>query len=179
MPTKPLAWGARVSQPFRDRVYRLCGELSWSEDHASWLMSCMALETGRTFSPSVKNPGSSAVGLVQFLERTAQYIGTSTAALRKMSAVEQLDYVQRYLAPYSPRIRSLEDMYLSILWPTAVGKPLDLVLWRKGDPIYKANKGLDANKNGSITKREAAQKVRDLLTDGLKPGNVWTPGGYV
>lgn len=118
-------------------------------------------------------------GLIQFIERTAQYIGTSTSALKKMSAVEQLDYVQRYLAPYSPRIRSLEDMYLSILWPAAVGKPLDLVLWRKGDPVYKVNKGLDTNNNGSITKREAAQKARDHLAEGLKPGNVWTPGGYV
>ncbi len=167
-PTKPLAWGSRVSQPFR-----------WSEDHASWLMACMAFETGRTFSPTIRNPGSSSVGLIQFVSKTAQYLGTSTSALKKMSAVEQLDYVQRYLAPYSPRIRSLEDMYLSILWPAAVGKPLDLVLWRKGDPVYKANKGLDANKNGCITKREAAQKARDLLTEGMKSGNVWLPGGYV
>jgi hypothetical protein len=179
MPTKPLAWGARVSQPFRDRVYRLCAELSWSEDHASWLMACMAFETGRTFSPTIRNPGSTSVGLIQFVAKTAQYIGTSTAALKKMSAVEQLDYVQRYMAPYSPRIRSLEDLYLSILWPAAVGKPLDLVLWRKGDPTYKANKGLDANKNGSITKREAAQKARDFLVEGMKPANVWLPGGYV
>jgi hypothetical protein len=179
MPTKPLAWGARVSQPFRDRVYRLCAELSWTEDHASWLMAVQAFETGRTFSPSVKNTKSSAVGLIQFVKKTATYLGTSTADLKKMSAVEQLDYVQRYLAPYSPRIRSLEDMYMAVIWPAAVGKPIDQVLWHSGTEAYRVNHGLDKNGNGTITKREAAQVIREHLAEGMKPGNVWLPGGYV
>ena len=40
--TLPLAWGARVSPAFRERVYQLCDRLVWSEDHASWLMAAMA-----------------------------------------------------------------------------------------------------------------------------------------
>jgi hypothetical protein len=177
--TLPLAWGKRVDQPFRDRVYRLCAELSWTEEHASWAMACMALETGRTFSPSIKSPVSSATGLIQFMRKTAAYLGTSTVALAKMSAVQQLDYVQRYFAPHAPRIRSLEDMYMAIIWPAAIGKPIDQVLWPRGTAQYKANKGLDRNGNGYVTKREAAQVVRDHLAEGMRPGNVLLPGGYV
>jgi hypothetical protein len=179
--TRPLCWGAKVTQPFRDRLYRLCAELDWSEQHASWLMACMAFETGRTFSPSIRNPASSATGLIQFMASTAQGLGTTTQALSKMSAVEQLSWVQRYFAPYASRIKSLDDMYLAILWPVAIGKPAEYVLWRKGMKAYWANRGLDINKDNRVTKREAADKVYRLYEEGMRPGNVMPrqAGGFV
>ncbi len=177
--TQPLCWGARVSQPFRDRLYRLCAELDWSEKHASWLMACMAFETGRTFSPSIKNPGSSATGLIQFMDATARGLGTSTAALAKLTAVGQLNWVERYFMTNAHRITSLEDMYMAILWPKAIGKSLDYVLWAKGTPAFAANRGLDLDKNGAVTKREASAKVRMLYAEGMLPNNVWITGGFV
>jgi hypothetical protein len=50
-------------------------------------MACMAFEKGETFSPCVKNPGSSATGLIQFMSSTAKSLGTTTNDLCKMSAV--------------------------------------------------------------------------------------------
>jgi hypothetical protein len=59
---------------------------------------------------------------------------------------------------------TLEDLYMQILWPRAVGKPLDYVLFSSPSTAYKQNKGLDANKDGNITKDEAAAKVRNQLS---------------
>lgn len=171
--TLPLAWGARVSPAFRERVYQLCDRLVWSEDHASWFMAAMAFETGRTFSPSVRNPRSTATGLIQFMAKTAAGLGTTTARLAQMTAVEQLAYVERYLAPYAARIASIEDLYMAILWPAAVGHGSESALWRVGTAAYTANKGLDSNGDGTVTKREAAAKVRRLHAEGMLPDNAW------
>src|SRR4051812_38461936 len=47
-----LAWGAKVSPEFRDKVRGISGRLGCAPDD---LMSCMAWESGRSFSPSKKN----------------------------------------------------------------------------------------------------------------------------
>jgi hypothetical protein len=169
--TQPLAWGARVIPEFRARVFLLCDHLGWSEAQASELMAVMAFETGRTFSAKVRNPHSSACGLLQFMAATAKGMGTTTTKLAAMTDVAQLDYVERYLLPMARRIASLEDLYMAVLWPAAIGKPLDTVLWSAGTPSFAVNRGLDANHNGQVTKREAAAKVREQLAVGLLPAN--------
>lgn len=174
-PTEPLSWGAKVAGDFRDRLYLMMDGLGWPEERASWLMAVMAFETGQTFSPSVRNPGSSAVGLIQFMAQTARDLGTRSATLASLSAVSQLHYVQRYLAPMAPRIDNLEDLYMAVLWPAAIGRSPDAMLWAKGGNPYAANRGLDLDRNGRITKREACKKVRDLLAKGYASGNVWNP----
>lgn len=68
-------------------------------DLANAFMACMAFETMETFKPDIRplrkdgSRISSAVGLIQFLERTARGLGTSTAALAAMSREKQLEYV--------------------------------------------------------------------------------------
>jgi hypothetical protein len=159
MGTFQLAWGQKVSPAFRAKVLDVCRALGWTDEHASWLMSCMAFESGGTFSPSVKNAaGSGATGLIQFMPATARGMGTSVEALAEMSAVEQLDYVQRYFAPYAARVHTLSDMYLAILLPKYIGKSEDTALFA-GGVIYKQNAGLDSDRDGVVTKAEAAGKV--------------------
>jgi hypothetical protein len=174
-PTQPLAWGAIVSPEFRDRVFQIVANFDWPEAMASELMAVMAFETGRTFAPGVRNPKSSATGLIQFMAATARSMGTSLTALRRLTAEGQLYYVERYLQPMAARIDDLEDLYMAVLWPAAIGKPGDAMLWRGGTPAYAVNRGLDLDRNGRITKREASAKVREQLRLGLQPGNVWVP----
>jgi len=122
------------------------------------------------FLPGARNmAGSSGTGLIQFMAATAKGMGTTTAALATMSALEQLDWVEKYFQPYKGRMKTLEDLYMAILWPVAVGKEPDYVLFRSGTLAYTQNKGLDVNKNGLITKQEAAAKVRETLNAGLQP----------
>ena len=168
-----VAWGAKVPRAFLMRVREIAEEL---EIEPSWLMACMAFETGERFSASVRNPQSSATGLIQFMEATARGMGTTTAKLAAMSELEQLEWVRRYFLPWRGRLRSLADVYMVILWPAAVGKPDDFVLFARRDSrrrrAYLVNAGLDADRDGDVDKSEAAAKVAAKLRKGLGVGYV-------
>lgn len=168
-----LAWGKRVTKPFRERVLLISAGLSID---ANFLMACMAFETGNSFSPSVLNAaGSGAVGLIQFMPQTAQALGTTSQKLAAMSAVKQLDFVELYFKPRAGKLKTLEDVYMAILWPAAIGKSNSHVLFDKADPKnpkrYVQNAGLDYDRDGLITKFEAAARVRKRLEEGLLPAN--------
>ena len=170
-----LAWGKKVTEEFRKKVLDICSALGADPN---FIMACIAFESGETFSPSVKNAaGSGAVGLIQFMPGTAKALGTTTEELASMSAEAQLDYVAKYFQPTKGRLATLEDVYMAILWPAAVGKPLDYVLFDKNDLAhpkrYAQNAGLDSNKDGKITKKEAADKLRQKLNKGLLPDFAW------
>lgn len=168
-----LAWGARVSAAFRDRVLWLADDLGINADD---LMTCIAWESGRSFRPDVKNmAGSGATGLIQFMPTTAVGLGTTTTALGQMTAEDQLNFVWKYFAPFKGKLKTLSDLYMAILWPSAVGKAESYVLWdRASKPTtYRQNAGLDGDRDGTITKAEATAKVAALKPEGLRPGNVW------
>jgi hypothetical protein len=100
---------------------------------------------------------------------TAAELGTTTARLAKMTAEDQLNYVYKYLRQKIKErgaILSLEDCYMAILWPAAVGKPLTYPLFTSAIQ-YRQNAGLDSNKDKVITKYEAAAHVREKLTKGM------------
>lgn len=169
-----IAWGKKVSANFVAVVIDICRKVGIEDP--SWLMACIAFETGRTFSPSVRNAaGSGATGLIQFMPSTARGLGTTTDLLAMMSAEEQLSYVLEYFRPYAGKMRAFDDVYMAILWPKAIGKLLQDPLFKKHDEAsraYMQNKGLDVNEDGVVTKGEAVAKVQRLLDEGLKEGNV-------
>jgi peptidoglycan hydrolase-like protein with peptidoglycan-binding domain len=165
-----IAWGAKVSPGFKAKVVDISKDLGVDP---SYLMACMAFETGETFSPSIRNAaGSGATGLIQFMPKTATGLGTSTAALAGMTAEAQLDYVKKYFQPYKGRLRTLEDVYLAILYPASIGKPADSGMFKVGTKVYEQNKGFDTNKDGTITPAEVSAKVRAKYTKGMGPGFV-------
>jgi hypothetical protein len=132
------------------------------------LYAVMSFETGGTFDPAQKNlQGSGATGLIQFMPSTAKGLGTSTEELSKMTRTEQLKYVDKYFSNKGIEGGNLDDLYMAILFPVAVGKPDNFVLFGKGaiegyrGTAYEQNSGLDLNRDGSITKAEAAAKVRE------------------
>jgi len=129
-----------------------------------YLMAAMSFESGETFSPSVKNPHSSATGLIQFMNSTAHGLGTTTADLSQMTPVQQLDYVDKYFEPYKGKVDTLEGVYTSILSGRPHSDP-DTVLFTQGSDAYRVNSGLDANHDGNITTYEAAAKVRAKIRD--------------
>lgn len=170
-PSEGLAWGARVSGVFRARVRWIGKDLKFDPN---WLMACMAFETGRRFSADVRNPRSSATGLIQFMDATARGLGTTTTQLAAMTAEDQLNFVWKY---FRDRIRErgpitrLSDCYMAILNPVAMGKPDSFGMWVEGQAAFAVNAGLDADKDHQITKAEAAAKVAAQLAEGLKPEN--------
>ncbi len=134
-----------ISSELADLVVSTAAAVQADPGHLAALIN---YETAGTWSPSVKNPNSSATGLIQFLESTAQDLGTSTAQLATMTAVEQMAYVQAYLVgkakTYGPL--SIEsDLYMSVFYPKAIGK------------------GLDYEFNSSVTAVNASNTTRDYF----------------
>jgi soluble lytic murein transglycosylase-like protein len=163
-------WGGKhVSVDFKSKVIDICNKLQMNPDD---LMAIMAFESGG-INPYAQNK-SGATGLIQFMPSTARALGTSTDELVKMSAVDQLDYVYKYFKPYSGKIKNIGDAYMIVLMPPAVGKDDDFKIGIKDSKdcisgnltygaVYKANAGLDINKDGVITKGEAKQFVINAI----------------
>lgn len=170
-----LAWGQKVSGAFATKVIELSGRLF--VDDPSWFMACMAFETGETFSPSVRNgAGSGAIGLIQFMPSTAAAMGTTVEILARLTAEDQLFWVERYFKPWEGKLHTLGDIYAVILWPGMIGKSDSDVIFSSQDAnrpkLYLQNKGLDVNHDGHITKAEVVSRVQQELVRGLAPSNV-------
>jgi hypothetical protein len=90
-----VAWGAKVSPEFVLKVV----EVASATDHEpSHLMAAMAVCTRRKFKPeSCGIERESDVGLLSFTAEEALAIGTTQRELRQMTAMQQLDYVQKLL----------------------------------------------------------------------------------
>jgi peptidoglycan hydrolase-like protein with peptidoglycan-binding domain len=151
----------KVSETFKEKVVQIANDLS---TNPNFLMAVMSFESGETFSPSIKSAaGSGAVGLIQFMPSTAKQLGTTTQSLASMTAEEQLEFVAKYFRQFKKPLQTIEDVYMSVLMPSAIGKGADFVLFRKPSKAYDQNRGLDINKDGQITVGEAADKVRKKL----------------
>ncbi len=171
-----IAWGAKVSPEFKAKVIKIAKNLDISPDFLMACMACMAFETGESFSPKEPNKaGSGAIGLIQFMPKTAtKDLKTTVEKLAAMTDVQQLDYVEEYFRLQikwnKKKLNTLEDVYMAILYPTAIGQSPDSTLFAKGSIEYKQNDGFDKSKDGKITLAEISTTVRAKYTKGLKQG---------
>lgn len=150
----------KVTDSFKERVIKIASELG---TNPNFLMAVMSFETGETFSPSIRNPQSGAVGLIQFMRDTAKGLGTTQQALAEMTAEDQLDFVAKHFKRFKGKLKTIEDTYMAVLFPVAVGKGAAHVLFTKPSKRYSQNSGLDINRDGRVTVGEAADKVRAKL----------------
>lgn len=179
VPTYGLAWSKKVSAAFTQKVLNWCAVKGLHPLAPSWLMACMHFETGGTFSPSIQNgAGARAFGLIQFMEGAAKDLGVPLEEIRKMDQLTQLDLVFKYFEFWTragKRYTQLEDFYLTIFYPAAVGKKADEVLFDSASPkflkAYTQNKGFDVNKDGKITVGEICTKIYDTYYKGMDPVN--------
>lgn len=174
-----IAWGAKVSPEFKQRVIEICKELGINPDY---LMSCMAFETGETFKANQpNNAGGKAIGLVQFTpiairDLNQRYnLQLTRQKLASMSDVEQLIYVRLYFLRYKGKLNSLEDIYMVIIAPIAVGRGPDGTVYDKNDKkhpdYYEKNKGLDKEPHdGVISLRECSVVLNKAYKKGLSKG---------
>ncbi len=117
-------WSNKLTCDERKKVLEVCAKL-WGEDKkkdkASELMAIMHLETGEKnmFKPYADN-GADYSGLIQFSDASAKKLGTTRSALKKMTFIQQMDYVHDYFAS-KKEISNMVDLYLHVLKPNAVG----------------------------------------------------------
>lgn len=147
-----------------------------------WLLAVMDSESH--LDSTIQNTahpveGGYATGLIQFIPTSAGmvYYGASyspkkdsqnnfiqgkaaTEKLKKMSSVEQLDYVEKYFKYYIKSLNSYVDLYMVTFFPVAVGKPDNFVLEAKYIPrakIATSNPIFDLNKDKMITVGEVKE----------------------
>lgn len=191
---KGIAAGWTTDEPFLTKVKDISAKLNLNYLD---MLACMNLETGRTFDPAITN-SLGYTGLIQFGEASgAKLCGTTCGDLRQMDRVTQCDYVYQYfvknrLSTKAPNPR-LVDIYLTILWPAAVGKADDYVVFPAGSNTYKANPGFDpGGKVGYITVGMIATAISSHLVEvkqalanagvagpgqvSSSSGTVWTDG---
>ena len=134
--------------------------------HPDWLMVVMYAES--RVNEKAVNPISGATGLIQFMPATAQWLGTTTEALKNMSNVAQLDYVYLYFKNLgvSGKMHSVYDLYLATFFPAALGKADNWVMQTStlsAGIIAAQNAVIDLNKDGKITVGEFKQYVDAYL----------------
>ena len=140
---------------FTDKVEDICCEL---QIRPNWLMFVMWFES--KLNHKAVNPISGATGLIQFMPSTARSLGTTTDVLKRMSNVQQLDYVLAYLRPYKGRMKRWIDVYLAVFYPKAMGNPNFVIT---SDIVAKQNKIFDINKDKNITVKEIETVLRNKI----------------
>lgn len=95
-----------------------------------WLANLINHETAGTWNPAIQN-SIGATGLIQFIPSTALGYGVNVNQLAQMSFLQQLDYVDAYLARNLKRVLdengkvpktfNQTDLFMTIFYPVAVG----------------------------------------------------------
>ncbi|MBP7274499.1 MAG: transglycosylase SLT domain-containing protein [Saprospiraceae bacterium] len=151
---------------FANKVMQISAELGIDPN---WLMNTMYKES--RVNPQAQNTkylvgGKPATGLIQFVEKTANGLGTSVDALHKMDGIQQLDYVKKYFQPFRGRMKSYFDVYIAVFFPAAIGMPDNGVIATKSisaSKVATSNPAIDLNKDGAITVAE----FKEYLNGGI------------
>ncbi|MCO6503870.1 MAG: hypothetical protein J6568_00385 [Snodgrassella sp.] len=121
------------------------------------LAAVISFETGGTFNPNIRNPKSSATGLIQFMAgsggKKGLYYGMTRDQFGGLSFDEQMKYVERYFKERGfdgKRKRDVADTYTAV---TGYG-------YREGSKAYELNKVWDSNKDGYIAKGEMVRNAK-------------------
>jgi Transglycosylase SLT domain len=158
----------RVNQTFLGALAALADRNGWDVDGIAGVISHES-----RFDPAAHNPqpGQTATGLLQFIESTARQLGTTTAALRAMTALQQLPYVEKFFRATLRRAPGRPEDYLLATFGRAdlIGDDDATVVDRadSDDPReaerYRVNSALDAAGKGFITVGDLRSSARASL----------------
>lgn len=141
------------------------------------LLSVMKFESG--LDPKARSPYTKATGLIGFMPKTAEDLGTTVDKLREMSATEQLDYVEKFYKNANVKGMKKGDLYVATFMPAFLKSPDDTIVGLKGSDkdlllpngkssrlslgkIYEQNRILDTNNNGNITVGELRSVLDEI-----------------
>ncbi len=143
---------------------------------AAELLGLIASES--SFKGDALNETSGAGGLIQFKPEIAKEFGTSVDDIRKMSLVDQLPLIDRYLSKNLPKNATTSQLYGSVFMPSYADKGPDFQLLGSGDQfddgekinstiraIYERNSGLDLDGDGFISVGELGSRIKNKMSD--------------
>lgn len=170
-------WGdGAVKRSIVEELNKLANKLQ-SEGYSikhEWLIFTIHSESrGKAW---IRNTHSDATGIIQWLPSTARALGTSVRKLRKMSVVEQIPYIEKYLKVNGilQHIESYSDLYLGVFSPRSLkgskkDNTKDFVIGSKGSKAYDWNAVVDThygNNDGKLTVQDFERfAMRDLKLD--------------
>lgn len=163
-PGKPSADVSTIQGPdFNKKLEKVAKQLGVDTES---LRRIIKFETAGTFSPTSHDPWNVSIGLIGFTENTARALGTSKAALGKMTAVQQLDYVYKFYKMNGLRPGSdVGTMYMLTFMPAYAYHPAGTVLGRKNGPQL-GRTGLSMHKIWLQNPGFGKSKGKDFFTVG-------------
>jgi hypothetical protein len=183
-----------IDQDFASSIETLGNDLGVDP---MYLANTMYAES--TLNPSEKNKaGSKAMGLIQFMPRTAANLGTTTDELSRMTPVEQMEYVRRYFSADNlgaGRLRALRNdpsqhnVNMAVFLPSMIGKPVDTQIpqeyWRQNGSIRTPSdytRSAEKRVNDYIqsspvdTQPDPVDAQTDQMLSEEQPGGTFRPG---
>lgn len=140
---------------FLNKVQQVATNLGIPVD---WLMAFIDFESAGSFSASIGN-GLGYYGLIQFGPAAAADLGTTTEELRRMTRLQQMDYVEKYFKLWFKRVgkpKSFVDLYLIVLHPKSIAVSSNTAPLPMSDTLKRNNPAYVIN--GVITKDTIANK---------------------
>ncbi len=166
-PDRPPAPTPKGTSTLSDAFFRelkvICQRLQCDPED---LLAVMVSESD--VNPAAQNPRGKATGLIQFMPNTLRGLGWTSGPdeFAKLTAEQQLPYVERYYRPYIGRLTSSGRLYQATFMPaTLKNSDESTVLAGANGPRYKAyaqNKGLDINKDGVITVSDLTARINKV-----------------
>ena len=127
-----------------------------------WLAAVISFES--QWVPNIKNPRSSATGLIQFVEPTARRLGTTTAQIAEMTVRQQFRLIGEYFGPsFSGRSSypTLQSVAMQVFYPAARAWPRERAFPFDADTA-EANRGI-------VTVDDYMRRVEQRLPTSMRP----------
>ena len=181
-----FSFGQKLSRNQKEAILELVASLEQDgfQVKADDIINFMALETGGTFDPGIRNSKvkNGPVGLCQFTsvaiqdlnQRRPPHDQLSRERLASMTFEEQCEVVADYLSTAFQR-KNLQgkevcaaDLYSAIFAPKAIGLPLEATIYSEETDrgAYSRNRSLDHDRDGQITKAEMVKRLEDWARRG-------------
>ena len=177
-PKDGLIFGNKLTAEEQQKVRDVAASLGADPND---LMAVMAAETGGTFDPAERAGKNGAVGLIQFTNTAITEMNKglprdqqlSKASLEQMSFTEQMDHVQDYLQTMMDRYNGPAnpdrgDLYAAVFSPALVDNSDTSRIYGGNSREYRANKSLDTNRDGWITRNELTARADEWYERGLE-----------
>lgn len=131
-------WEKLLNDPaFSKRLDEVCASIGANRSDMIKMMKAESRLDSR-----IINKQSWATWLIQFMPDTATWLWTSTWKLRAMTALEQLDYVEKYFKQNSRwfALNDITTLYQVVFFPASLWKDKSWVFDAKDAPAHKVAK---------------------------------------
>lgn len=166
----------RTTPAFRRKLVEAAARLGMQPDHLATIIS---FESAGTFDPSIRNPTSGCVGLIQFCRQAAAQAAQAAgrplsgeqalAWLGSMSGEEQLDHVVQYFLNVGKGRTglTLEQAYLLVFAPAFAFSDPSATAYAAGTSAYAQNRPMDVDGDGRISVADVSRKIVTRYNEGL------------